>query len=79
MSEKEVFKGKTKWFDVKKGFGFLTRDDGVDFFVHFSNIAMEGYKVLEKEQKVAFEVGPDTKRGPDGKQAVNVVPVATIA
>lgn len=66
--------GVTKWFDKKKGFGFVTSSDGRDFFIHFSNIAMEGYKVLEKGQKVEFEVkaaGPGEK----GPQAVNVRPV----
>ena len=67
MNEKE-FEGTTKWFDKKKGFGFLTRADGKDFFIHFSNIAMEGYKVLEKGQKVVFEIKEDEK----GPQAINV-------
>ena len=71
MSENKVVGGVTKWFDKKKGYGFVTSDDGKDFFIHFSNISMEGYKVLEKGQKVRFEVKPDVK----GPQAVNVSPV----
>jgi CspA family cold shock protein len=58
---------------ITKLFGFLTREDGVDFFVHFSNIVMEGYKVLEKEQKVTFEVGMDPNK--NKQHAINVTPV----
>lgn len=68
----KTFAGTTKWFDRKKGYGFLTRDDGKDFFVHFSNIVMDGYKTLEKGQKVEFGVREDAK----GPQAVNVIPLA---
>lgn len=62
--------GKTKWFDKKKGYGFITRDDGKDFFVHYSNIDVTGFKTLEKDQPVTFEVKEDAK----GPQAVSVVP-----
>lgn len=62
--------GKTKWFDKKKGYGFITRDDGKDFFVHYKNINVTGFKTLEPEQAVTFDVKEDTK----GPQAVNVTP-----
>ncbi|WP_299227083.1 cold-shock protein [Sulfurihydrogenibium sp.] len=54
--------GTVKWFDSKKGFGFITRDDnGQDIFVHFSAIQGSGFKNLEEGQKVRFEIVQDTK------------------
>ena len=64
-------KGVVKWFNDSKGFGFIEQDNGEDVFVHFSAIQMEGYKRLEPEQKVEFEI----EQGPRGLQAANVVPV----
>ena len=61
--------GTVKWFDSKKGFGFISVEDGDDVFVHFSAIQSEGYKTLEENQKVEFEV----EQGPKGLQAANVV------
>ncbi|BBE29938.1 cold-shock protein [Tepiditoga spiralis] len=61
-------KGTVKWFDAKKGFGFITSDDGKDVFVHFSAITMDGFKTLEENQKVEFDV-VDGEKGP---QASNV-------
>lgn len=61
-------KGTVKWFDSKKGFGFITTEEGTDVFVHFSAIQMEGYKKLEEGQKVEFDVVDGQK----GKQAANV-------
>jgi CspA family cold shock protein len=56
--------GTVKWFDSKKGFGFITRDDnGQDIFVHFSAIQGSGFKNLEEGQKVRFEIVQD-KKGP---------------
>ena len=64
--------GTVKWFNDAKGFGFLTPDDGgEDLFVHFSGIAMPGFKTLAEGQRVAFEV----IEGPKGKQASNIVAV----
>lgn len=60
--------GKVKWFNAEKGYGFITREDGSDVFVHFSAIQGDGYKTLEEGQAVTFEV-EDSDRGP---QAVNV-------
>ena len=60
--------GTVKWFKGEKGYGFITGEDGKDVFVHFSAIAMEGYKTLEEGQKVTYEV----TQGPKGAQASNV-------
>ncbi len=61
-------KGKVKWFNNQKGFGFITTESGTDVFVHFSAIQGEGYKSLEEGQEVEFEV----EKGPKGEQATNV-------
>ena len=64
--------GKVKWFDAKKGFGFIAPDDGgKDVFVHFTAIQSEGYKKLEENDKVEFQV----IQGQKGPQAENVVKV----
>nr|AWM66410.1 Cold shock-like protein CspLA [Enterococcus faecalis] len=60
--------GTVKWFNADKGFGFITREDGNDVFVHFSAIQGDGFKTLEEGQAVTFDV-EDSDRGP---QAVNV-------
>ena len=61
--------GTVKWFDSQKGFGFITNEQsGKDIFVHFSGIALNGFKTLEAGQQVSF----DTTQGPRGEQAVNV-------
>jgi CspA family cold shock protein len=64
--------GTVKWFNPDKGYGFITREDGPDVFVHFSAIQGEGFRNLEENQKVEFEV----TQGPKGDQAANVRPVA---
>ena len=61
--------GTVKWFNAEKGYGFITREDGSDVFVHFSAIQGEGYKSLEEGQHVAFDV----EEGQRGLQAANVV------
>jgi len=63
-----MVKGTVKWFNDKKGFGFLSREDGDDVFVHFSNIEGDGFKTLREGDAVEFEV----QDGPKGPQAVNV-------
>lgn len=61
-------KGTVKWFDAKKGYGFITKEDGEDIFVHYSAIQAEGYKTLKEGDKVEFEV----QNGQKGPQAANV-------
>ena len=59
--------GKVKWFDSKKGYGFVSNiSDDKDYFVHFSEIQTDGFKTLEEGQKVEFEIGEGTK-GPVAK------------
>ena len=53
--------GTVKFFNNEKGYGFISRDDGDDVFVHFSNIEGSGYRSLEDGQQVEFEVGPGRK------------------
>ncbi|HHX39549.1 MAG TPA: cold-shock protein [Armatimonadetes bacterium] len=65
-------RGTVKWFDDAKGYGFITRPDGEDLFVHFSSIEGRGYRSLQEGQSVDFDV----ERGPKGLQAVNVRPVS---
>jgi CspA family cold shock protein len=55
--------GQVKWFDSKKGFGFLQTDDGNEVFVHYSEISSTGFKNLEEGQKVEFEI-VEGKKGP---------------
>lgn len=61
-------KGTVKWFNNQKGYGFITDEEGKDVFVHFSGLNMEGFKTLEENQAVAFEVSEGAK----GPQATNV-------
>ncbi len=62
-------KGKVKWFNDAKGFGFIEQDGGVDVFVHYSAIKMDGFKTLKQGQDVEFEI----KEGEKGPQAANVM------
>jgi CspA family cold shock protein len=62
-------KGRVKWFNEQKGFGFISRDNENDVFVHFSAIKSDGFKSLNEGDEVEFE----TSQGPKGLQATNVV------
>lgn len=64
--------GRVKWFDEKKGFGFIEREGGSDVFVHFRSINGSGFRTLVDGQEVEFEV----EEGERGPQAVNVTPVS---
>ena len=61
-------KGQVKWFDQKKGYGFITREDGDDLFVHYSAISGDGFKTLDEGDEVEFEIS----QGKKGLQATNV-------
>ena len=64
--------GKVKWFNERKGFGFITPDDGSnDLFVHHTEIKVDGYRSLSEDQEVEFEVGEGSK----GPTANNVRPI----
>ena len=60
--------GTVKWFNAEKGYGFISRDDGDDVFVHYSAISGDGFRSLEEGQRVEFEVTDGRK----GQQASNV-------
>lgn len=66
--------GTVKWFNVQKGYGFITDLEGKDVFVHYSNLIMDGFKTLNEDDIISFELGA----GKDGReQAVNVTPIIT--
>ena len=66
MAEREA--GTVKWFNDKKGFGFISREEGEDIFVHYSSIETKGFRTLQEGQNVEFEVG----KGDKGLQAEHV-------
>lgn len=68
MADERV-KGKVKWFNEDKGYGFIARDDGGDdVFLHFSALKQSGFKTIDEDAEVEFDV----EQGPKGPKAVNV-------
>jgi CspA family cold shock protein len=65
-------RGIVKWFNSEKGYGFITREEDKDVFVHHSSIVAEGFKILNEGDQVAFDV----VEGPKGPEAKNVVKVS---
>lgn len=63
-----MINGTVKWFNAEKGFGFIAHEDGPDVFVHYSEIDGYGFRSLEENQPVQFELG----QGPKGPRAVHV-------
>lgn len=66
-----MVKGKVKWFNESKGFGFITAEDNTDVFVHYSSIDGDGFKSLAEGDAVSF----DTENGPKGLKAINVIKI----
>ena len=60
-----------KWFNVKKGYGFITKDDGGELFVHYSSLDMPGFKAVDEGDRVSFDV-EETERGPRAKNVTKV-------
>jgi len=61
--------GTVKWFNANKGYGFISREDGEDVFVHYSALQSDGYRSLDEGQRVEYTI----ENGPKGLQATNVV------
>lgn len=71
MAGKEM-KGSVKWFNAKRGYGFIVDEDGIDYFVHYSEIQVDGFKTLRTNTAVTFSVDEDEK----GRSiAKNVIPI----
>lgn len=71
MIMSKTVNGTVKWFSARKGYGFITDTEGVDYFAHFSQIRQEGFKKLSAGQMVTFEIGDD---GNGRSLATNIVP-----
>ena len=63
--------GIVKWFSVRKGYGFIEKEDGAEVFVHYSDIIMPGFKVLSPTDKVSFDI----ERSKRGSRAINVLKI----
>jgi CspA family cold shock protein len=63
--------GIVKWFSVRKGYGFIEKEDGAEVFVHYSGISMPGFKVLSSNDKVSFDI----ERSDRGSKAINVLKI----
>jgi len=73
--ENQMSQGTVKWFDEKKGFGFICGEDGADIFVHYSNIAGGGFKTLGEGETVEFDIIKGDK-GPKAENVVRMQPAA---
>lgn len=71
-----MFKGVVKWFNSQKGYGFITDEEGKDVFVHYSNINVDGYKTLNPDDEVEFEIKIDEKTGKPAAANVTVIRAA---
>ena len=71
FSRGNVVKGKVKWFNAEKGYGFISREGDPDIFVHFSAIQQEGYKSLREGEEVEFEL-VQSERGPQAQHVIRV-------
>ena len=72
LEDNGMAQGSVKWFNAEKGFGFIAQDGGgADVFVHYSAIQSQGYRSLDENQRVEFEI----TQGPKGPQAENVQPI----
>lgn len=67
-----MVQGTVKWFNGQKGYGFITKDDGQDVFVHYTAILGQGFRSLQEGQRVEFEI----TQGPKGLQAANVTKIS---
>ena len=73
--QEEKFVGKVVWFDGSLGFGFISRGEETDLFVHWSDITSEGFRTLKKGQEVVFSVGLNNRKQP---KAIDVVVVSEV-
>ncbi|MCK6622702.1 MAG: cold shock domain-containing protein [Calditrichaceae bacterium] len=67
MAEREI--GTVKWFDAKKGYGFIANEQGKDIFVHYTSIQSEGFKTLEQGMQVEYTIG-EGKKGPQAQDVI---------
>lgn len=70
--QEEKYVGKVVWFDAKLGYGFITRPNEKDLFVHWSDISCEGFKTLKKGQEVAFSIGLNNRKQPKATDVIVV-------
>jgi CspA family cold shock protein len=71
MDFQDMANGIVKWFSVRKGYGFIEKEDGADVFVHYSDIGMPGFKVLSSNDKVSFDI----EKSDRGSKAINVLKI----